>query len=230
MKRTLLVVGLGTLLVLGLLLTFTKTQGPELSPVKGVSMRARFQSPLLTQENSHATTSEHAEYRGVTVGQLVRKAYDVPDGGIDFEWEQPSRRFDVTIEIKDAEERQLALRKALERAFRISASIERRDVHQLILTCPDGKTKLQPSKALQFQSEAGPESLSVTGGTIDDLCRCLSSVLMEPVVNESQVKGRFDRRFTYKSHADLRDQLAVLGVQPTTEKRAVDQLVVRPTP
>lgn len=168
---------------------------------------------------------------GMTLRALLTQAYDMPASRLVIAPGLPEGPFDVGVVTPGgAEVRGALLRQAIEQAFDLRTRHEAREVDVYILTGTPGPAgELRPSALDGMGFQSGNGSLSGVGLTMDDLARALERAMSRPVVNETDVPGRFDLTLRWDPPqqeaipAALQEQT---GLELRPGRRAVDVLIV----
>lgn len=143
--------------------------------------------------------------RNGSLGDMISFAYNVQLKQIlnGPAW-MDSDRYDVSATLDQQgipNDKQLrgALRKMLEDRFQLKVSHEKREMPAFVLTVAKAGQKLTPTQAkmplpgMGFMPATGGLKLRVNNGTMEDLSNFLqSTVLDKPVVNQTDISGRFD--------------------------------------
>ncbi len=152
------------------------------------------------------TTNGHDfTVRNGSLGDLISFAYDVQTtqiiggpGWLDEDRYDIAARQDQDGLANDKQLRGMA-RKLIEDRFQLKVHHDKRELSAFVLTVGKNGQKLTPTQAtgplpgMGFQPTSGGLMLRINNGTVDDLTDFLqSAVLDRPVVNHTDIAGRFD--------------------------------------
>ncbi|MFK7818647.1 MAG: DUF3738 domain-containing protein [Planctomycetaceae bacterium] len=201
-------------------------EGPELSRSPNVSIRVS-KGPLLQDVSAQREVNGEVQLEGVGFEALISRAYNIPDGGVRYDCEKPTRRFNVSVTGEDKEQRRGALRAELERALGFTAEVEKQERAVLVLKCSAGKCNLPVSSSPQYQMKSGESFLSIEAGSLDDICKTLTGLFGSLVVDETGLDGRYDWDTEWGSMGELRKQLQSFGFELVDGTREMEVLIIR---
>jgi len=186
----------------------------------------------------------------VTLRQAILSYYPVRGRAIQFEFDPPEETYDIMFRwpSRDVERGKAVLREALEAAFEITVTVEKRTTDVFVMTVdkervaawPPGQDAvhsdpetghLAPTKAILERMNAG-EEFFFTLGTTRELADAFSFALDLPVVDETGVDGYFTFCFPWSKENSTADETIalakrVLGVTLTRTRLKIDVHVVR---
>jgi uncharacterized protein (TIGR03435 family) len=175
--------------------------------------------------------------RGVTVEDLLRKAYDCTPGHLVIESALPEGKFDVfmTLPSKNSNLLDSMFRQVVEATFSLSAKHESRELESYVLTVKTKDVKgLQPTAKKNPMMTGGIGFMVAANMPMSVLTRKLETLLGKPVSDETELKDRYDVELRWNQVAtkslDPADVINAvseqLGLQLTLAKRPVDVVVV----
>ena len=142
----------------------------------------------------------------VSVELLIRLAYNIDAKQIA---NQPSwlnsRLFDVTAKPEagvslSREELRPRLQDLLQQRFHLVTHRETREVPGYALVAAKHGAKLQPTKGAPFpgfRSNVNPGNLKGLSWSMDDLATYITSLIEEPIANQTGIQGRYDVSIEY---------------------------------
>jgi uncharacterized protein (TIGR03435 family) len=174
----------------------------------------------------------------ITVGHelqsIIGKLYDFDPGRIDFQDEELATvRYDVAmVPPKDIGEDAMkeAIRAALQRelGLLLIRDTRRRDVY--IVTAPDGPgVGIQETENFGTTIHIGGGGIAMSG-TVGQFCYALERELDRPVMDESQLQGRYSievQRGLKTKDQFIEQMRNELGLLVSSGERDVEMLVVR---
>lgn len=177
----------------------------------------------------------HLEATNSRLDDLIRYAYDIKDYQLSApHWlSDDSVSFDVSATAPGASEAQIRgmLQKLLVDRFHLQARHETRDLPLYRLVAAKRGPKLKPAA-----SETGPPSvksnsgangggLTATGVSMGDFADALSHELNRPVLDQTNVTGRYDISLQY-DETGIIPAVQQLGLRLESAKEKVDVLIV----
>jgi uncharacterized protein (TIGR03435 family) len=179
----------------------------------------------------------------VSVELLIRLAYNVDAKQI---VNQPSwlksRLFDVTAKPEPGvslsrEELRPRLQDLLQQRFHLVTHRETRDVPGYALVVAKHGIKLQPTKGAPFpgfRSSVNPGTLKGLSWSMDDLATNITSLIGEPVADQTAIQGRYDISVEYAPDDAVDSNLPslftaleeTLGLRLVSRKVPVQMLVI----
>ena len=184
----------------------------DADPSFAVATTSRKPNPSGATALQRLTTDGHGfVVRNASLGDLIAFAYDVQMKQIvqaDRSW-MDEDRYDLDARQDQdglASDHQLRsmMRKLLEDRFQLKAHQDQREMSAFVLTVGKTGQKLTPTQSkgplpgMGFRPSPGGVMLNINNGTLSDLTDFLqSAVLDKPVVNHTEIAGRFDIRVKF---------------------------------
>ena len=173
---------------------------------------------------------------GFTVRRLLAMAYGLPEKRILAPSWCAESRYDLVLASPRLDrdhptERRRLIRQVLTETFRVEAKREPRPTEVYVLEQTPGRMpKLESSEFSSLVLSGIRGQMKFTGGTMRDLGRLLNRELQRPVLDDTNLEGRYDFEVCWDiqnptSVLDfVRDQL---GLEPRPQVREMDHLFVQ---
>ena len=180
-----------------------------------------------------------AIYPGNFKGQMTLRTalsiiYDVPETLIIGPSMLNENRYDITATMTEGDKTALKsiIEKAIESSFKLKVHRETQDAEVLVLTVPDeSKIKLR-TKSLGTEHWSSDEGVfAASAAPIKRLVDGITGLLSQPVVDETNLKGKYDWDIVFdaKNYESIIDALRRdVGLELKRGKRKVEVVVVEP--
>jgi uncharacterized protein (TIGR03435 family) len=167
---------------------------------------------------------------GMTLRAMVATAYDVPSVRVIGPAWLADSRYSVRAVVgpEKAESFRLLLQQELENRLRLKAHLERRPFEVLVLHVVEG-SRLVGSKADGPSVWIGDQQARMQGADMQTLAGTLQSVLGQPVLDETGLRGWYDLELGWSTDrlASVRTALQEqYGLQLSPARREMDALIV----
>jgi uncharacterized protein (TIGR03435 family) len=177
---------------------------------------------------------EKCELYNFSLSQLMAEMYDTRPARVVIPENIPKSGYDAFAKIPGATRQQAedALKDAVLRGFKLAANWEQVDADVLVINS---------GSALQLKSESADlktghwsstsELVNIANESMDTTAEILERVLMQPVVNETQLKGKYTLIIPLSPGSGasrINNGLEKLGLTVRAEKRNIKMLVLKP--
>lgn len=180
-----------------------------------------------------------AIYPGNFKGQMTLRTalsiiYDVPETLIIGTAVLTENRYDITASMTEGDKAALKsiIEKAIESTFKLKVHRETQDTEVLVLTTPDEtKIKLRPNSSRSEHWSSDEGVFAASAAPIKRLVDAITGLLGQPVVDETNLKGKYDWDvlFDAKNHDSITDAVRRdLGLELSRARRPVEVFVVEP--
>jgi uncharacterized protein (TIGR03435 family) len=185
--------------------------------------------------NSNLFRTNFGEYsaEGVDLRTLTSSIYGISEARIVTDLSFSDDRYDVSLKMPQGQEYLLeaTLQKALEAHFGITAQREIRETDVYILTAPEGRSpNLREPVSKKDSRSYGLGKMSFHNMQIGGLCSKLEAILKRPVLDETNLKGKYDFEFNcvHKNSESLASAVREqLGLELTPARRPIEILIIK---
>jgi uncharacterized protein (TIGR03435 family) len=228
-----------------------QTSPPDLPPSYEVRI-----SPSTTPGTSSSSGPRYSVHRGFDLKAMLAIAYEIDPSRVDVpDSLNDGKRYDFVLVLPKDKSRKTMnhlIQNGIKKHFHLTAKFEDRLMDVYVLTAPSGanpsiQSSTEDSLAqahLMLECKTGVEDsktdcpgasmigIGAFGMTMEQFSDLLARGLNRPVIDETQLKGKYDLEVRGDSHTTeeflqaLREQL---GLVLTPQRRSVKMLVVRPT-
>ncbi|HWQ02971.1 MAG TPA: TIGR03435 family protein [Candidatus Nitrosotenuis sp.] len=174
--------------------------------------------------------------QGATLRSVISTAYSIAPTRIVMDEVLGNTRYDVLATAPRAQEAMLNkfLREALEGTFNFRARRETRETDVYVLVAPHGpKPALRPWVSGDGTTRWSRGKATVVGMPLAGLISMLESVVQRPIVDETQLTGKFDFELTW-DEKDAKSMVAAvreqLGLELREARRSVEMLIIESAP
>jgi len=147
-----------------------------------------------------------------------------------FDWsEQTAICFEIIVPAEIGEKRFEIMRQQLSDLYPYKPVIEKRKMNCKVLRKVNGQgIGLKPSAGTKEESSSGGQGLSAKYVEVRTLCDFLEGQLNVPVVDETQITGRYDLELKWynENPNQIYEELKSVGLELVSANRDVDVLVI----
>jgi uncharacterized protein (TIGR03435 family) len=152
-------------------------------------------TPSASEHSSSVVGTGVIEANGVDLKTALSLVYDLPKSRVFGPASLEEARYDVKASMKEGDKNDLKpiLARTLEASFGLRVRRETREMEVYVLTVAErSPVRIRPASSKDWHSSSDEGVLAASGASIQALVQGIESKLNQPVVDETNLKGKYD--------------------------------------